>query len=296
MSFKNLRRIVCATVCAGVFAAIPAMSGCTIQTEHPEAKITISFNDVEYVLEYKMYRNMYPQTVLHFIELAENNFYDNTIIHDYESSYWYGGGYGYTEEYDQDFEDGAMDDYLTNTSKASEYYNDLFLGGKLTPSVYLDYIAGDYKQPLSTLIGEFSNNQHIIEKNALASSFGCLSMYYSDKSDTVKHVYLDKEGTDDELLGDYNYNSATSLFRIQVSSSTSEISSYCIFAVLKDTDVLDDLRSDISTYISDNSLSGKFTQNATVTLYDYDVKTETQDTYTLPYLPLIIKKVEITKY
>ena len=85
MKFKNFGRVLCAVALSGMALAAPMLSGCN--TDHPEAKITIEYDGVSYVLEYKMYRNMYPQTVLHFIELADNNFYDNTIIHNYQSTY-----------------------------------------------------------------------------------------------------------------------------------------------------------------------------------------------------------------
>ena len=97
MKFKKFARLICVAALAGAAVAVPLMSGCN--TDHPEARITIEYDSVTYVLNYKMYRNMYPQTVKHFIELADNGFYNNTIIHNYQSnsSNWYGGGYRYEE-------------------------------------------------------------------------------------------------------------------------------------------------------------------------------------------------------
>ena len=51
----------------------------------------------------------------HFIELAEAGFYDNTIIHDYTSNDWYGGGYVYNQEaYADAGSNNALDDYLND--------------------------------------------------------------------------------------------------------------------------------------------------------------------------------------
>ena len=140
MTFKKLGRIICATAISGLAIAAPLFSGCS--TSHPEAKITVDFSGETYVLEYKLYRSMYPQTVQHFIELADNDFYDNTIIHNYQTDKWYGGGYKYDDGeergYTASFEDGSesMLDYLESASKEYDY---AVLAdpdaGKITPSV-----------------------------------------------------------------------------------------------------------------------------------------------------------------
>lgn len=297
MSFKKFRRVACVVAAAAALAAAPALAGC--QTSHPEANITIEFNGTEYTLNYKMYRNMYPQTVLHFIELADNGFYDNTIIHDYESSYWYAGGYSYDgENYKNDFNENGLGEYVENNSKERAYYEDMFLGGKLTSSVYLDYLDGEFKNPLPTLIGEFRDAEHTIDKGALKSSYGCLRMYYTTK-DTKKEVYLDKYGTDDAVIGSYKNHSATSIFNIQVGSSTATDNDSCIFAVLQNVKVLDTLRDDISTYITTNGLSSKFTSDVSVFVDNYDMivdKMKTTSVYTFTAEPIKVKSVKITKY
>ncbi|MDE6076056.1 MAG: hypothetical protein K2G26_06435, partial [Clostridia bacterium] len=88
MAFKKIGRVICAVALSGMALAAPMLAACN--TDHPEAKITVEFEGISYVLQYKMYRNMYPQTVQHFIELADNGFYNDTIIHNYQASYWYG--------------------------------------------------------------------------------------------------------------------------------------------------------------------------------------------------------------
>lgn len=304
MTFKKLGRIACVVALSGMALAVPFMSGCN--TNHPEAKITIEFNGSSYVLEYKMYRNMYPQTVKHFIELADQKFYNNTIIHNYQTSYWYGGGYAYEESgeegdvegsYSAAYEQGANEirDYLDAVSK-EKAYETLAKAGKLTPSVYKNFINGEYSQPLDTLIGEFSNNQHKIKKGALRGSFGALRMYYSSKTDdkAKDRVYLDKTGSAAGVMGEYRYNSTTSLFSIQTSTSTSSDSSYCIFATLKNSDVLTKLRTAVRSKItSDNTTAVKLY----VDNYDDILDANTVEaTYTVTSTPIIVKSVVITKY
>lgn len=297
MKFKKFGRVACAAAVAGLAVAIPFIAGCN--TDHPEAKITIAYDGTEYVLEYKMYRNMYPQTVKHFIELADNNFYDNMIVHDYQTSYWYTGGYQYLEDsYADAYNNGKEDllDYMEAASK-EKAYAELAApdAGKITPSVYRDLIDGKYSSPLNTLIGEFTNNQHKIEKGELKNSFGALRMFYSAKSgESVdgQRVYMDKNGSPMGVQGEYKYNSATSLFSIQVGTSTSSSSSYCVFAMLKNTDVLTDLRKAISS-------NGMSTKEVTMYIDNYDEylgASNNQATYRFAEKALVIKSVDITKY
>lgn len=314
MSFKKLKRIIGAVALSGLCAAVPALSGCN--TDHPEAKITVSFDGVEYVLEYKLYRNMYPQTVQHFIELADNGFYDNTFVHNYTTSYWYAGGYDYVtdgsenaeveKDYSAAYKDGkeGFGEYLMNTASKEKAYAELAdpAAGKITPSVYKDLIDGKYSRPLTTLIGEFSNNQHKIDNGALKSSRGCLRMYYSSKSsiDSAKNVrvYLDKQGSDKGVMGDYNYNSATSMFSIQTSSTVSNDSSYCIFGVIKNLSTFDSLKDAVSAYRTKVG-STNFSRTVDVYVDNYDEyvgASVNEVSYVVTCEAIVIKSVKITKY
>lgn len=287
---------------AAVAVAVPMMSGCT--SDHPEAVVTIEFNGTTYELNYKMYRNMYPQTVQHFIELADAGFYDNTIIHNYATNYWYGGGYTYNDasysgDYASDYEagDGAMREYFEANSKERQYA-DLFAAGKLTPSVYRDYLDGEYRNALPTLIGE-TGETHVIENGALTGGYGALRMFYSDKDlETSDIVYLDKDGNDMPILAEYGQHSATSLFSIQVSTSTDADSDYCIFAQLTDTTPLSDLQSAITNYTSSHSSFTMSVSNVEIDLYDQIIgdRYTNYDTYTVTSVPIKIVSVKITKY
>lgn len=287
---------------AAVAVAVPMMSGCT--SSHPEALVTIEFNGTTYELRYKMYRNMYPQTVQHFIELADAGFYNNTIIHDYQSSYWYGGGYTYNDasysgDYASDYEEGegAMREYFGANSKEKQYY-DLFTAGKLTPSVYRDYLDGKYRDALPTVIGEVGET-HEIENGALKGAYGALRMFYSDKDlENSDVIYLDKDGNDMPVLAEYGQHSATSLFSIQVSSSTDADSKYCIFGQLIDTQPLSDLQSAITTYTSSHSNFTYSVSNVEIDLYDQIIgdRYTNYDSFTVTSEPIRIVSVKITKY
>lgn len=306
MKLKRLAHIACAALIAGTAYCVTFMAGCT--NAHPEAQITISFDEQDYVLNYKLYRNMYPQTVQHFIELAKNGFYDGTIVHNYQSNYLYGGGYNYEVEgdltYEQAYKAGkegdseTMLDYYEAASKEKEYATLADpANGKITPSVYTTINNGEYVDPLDTLIGEFSSNQHKIDNGALKQTYGCLTMYYTAKSsDAVKNkrVYLNKSGSAFGVQGDYTYNSATSLFRIYTSNpqTPSSLSAYCIFGTLMNTDALDSLKS---------AISAKSITTKSVKIYvDNEDRflgaNSNEATYSMASTPIVIKTVKVTKY
>ncbi len=296
---KFFKRVVVGVAALAVLCSVPLMSSC--ETSHPEAEITISYNGEEYVLKYKLYRNMYPQTVRHFIELADAGFYDNTIIHDYSGSYMYGGGYSYSgsddtqyeSNYETDYEEGqeAMREYFENTSKEAQYY-ELFTNGAFTYSVYRDYINGEYVDPLPTVIGEVGET-HVILHGALSGGFGALRMYYSDKElDVGDEVYLDKDNNEDgTLLASYLEHSATSIFSIQTTTSGGT-EDYCIFGELIDTDPLTELYEEIS---EDDTLS---VSNVEIDLYDEIISDRytNKTSYTVTSIPIIVTSVRITKY
>lgn len=301
MRFKRLGRAIAICVLAGVASVCSTgvFAGC--KDGHAEAEITIEYDGVTYVLEYTMYPNMYPQTVQHFIELADNGFYNNTIIHDCQTSNWYGGGYSYVAgdedgSYATAYENGkgGLLEYLKASYKAGRTgaYADLFNSGKLTPTVYRDIREGRYVDPYSTLIGEFTSNQHKIENGALKNSYGALKFYYTSISDDEgkkKHVYLDKEGSAFGVQGEYRYNSATSLFSIQTGTSTSSDSTHCIFATLDNTDTLRSLKTAVA----------KTSDYEDVDVYVYDEllgSNKVQANYRLRRKPIIVRSVSITKY
>ncbi len=313
--------ILCVLSLAFIVSASIFAAACTIETKHPEVKITVTFNGEDYDMKFKLYRNMYPQTVRHFIELASSGFYDGTIIHDYVASdSWIGGGYSYngvdeegnalSETYEEAIANDRMADYLDNND-LEEKYNALYESGALTASVYsnrdeIKYNAKtDSADALRSVMGEFSNNiGQEIENGALSASYGTLKMFYYPM-DTMQHVFVtpNKKQVIEAL---YRYNSATSLFMIQTSStSTYSASYYATFGKIKDTDDLDDLLDDIDDYIDDQSYAEgiEFTvETDTVEVNNADSFNKEdsdngiQTTFTVTRAPLVIKTIKVTKY
>lgn len=322
MSFKRLRRAIFGVAAAAAVCASAALAGCTIETSHPRAEITVEFNGTQYTMEYTLYRNMFPQTVRHFIELAEAGFYDGTIIHDYADHDWFTGGYKYDDKaYADAYANNAMDDYFNDDAYYLEDdYLNLFNDGGLTASVYDEEyfsfddgeLLPDESHALSTLYGEFEANGHTIENGQRNADFGSLKMYYNDKvmtnangDDTTNEVQVYvRSGKGEMLTRNYPYNSATSLFAIQVDTASSlAMTEYATFAYLsgdEDEDVLNDLLDAIDDYIDDtyNGDEDSFTTTVGVEVdrLEQVAQQATQDEFTATVMPIIIRSVKITRY
>lgn len=303
---KSIAAIISAAAITAAAFGVCALSGCKIKTDHPAAQITIQFAEKTYTLDYKLYRNMYPQTVQHFIELADNGFYNGIIIHDYNSGGdWFTGGYKY--------DDISYRAYSANADQMAEYYSTYSLEeaynalakSKLTPTVFADSYK---KEALNTLIGEFSKNQHSIDNGALSTDYGCLKMFYYEKSTTNKvyalHNIYDKHKTE-LAFADYKYNCATSLFTLQTGSSSSySTDEYCVFATIDDEQSLRNLVDDVREYFEDNygdNLSDYSVKvNAQVDVTESFSKDENdraiEKDFTATRMPIVIKSVKITKY
>lgn len=311
---KKIKCFLISLALAAVVALSAALSACTIKTKHPRARITIGFNGAAYEIEYTLYRNMYPQTVQHFIELADSGYYNGMIIHDYKSNDWFTGAYSYNADdsltYDAAYTNGTVREYLEKNDKEAAYYN-LFSAGALSASVYenLSYDANrneivSAEDALPTLIGEFSKNDHNIEKNPITAGYGVLKMYYYDKGDTNQKVAI-RNSFGQLLEHDYRYNCATSVFAIQTGSSSSYTeSNYCTFARLrndKNKNRLDSLVTAISDYIEDITDGTAFTSSVSTTVDNLDRFASAggqaiDATFTATRVPLVIKSVKITKY
>lgn len=311
---KTIKRVIFAVTAAAVVSVSAALSACTIKTKHPRAEISIEFQGVTYDIEYTLYRNMYPATVQHFIELADAGFYDNTVIHDYKSNDWFTGAYTYkgeyTTNYEQAYADGAMQEYFEEHSNEEQYYA---LASSLTPTVYKN-LSYDGKgnqtvnvaDALPTLIGEFSANDHTIDKGALSAGYGVLKMFYYSKGDTNQKVAI-KNSFGELMEHDYKYNCATSVFGIQTGTTSSySATSYCIFGQLRNDsnkEKLQNLQEAISDYITDNlgGSSSKFTTSVTMEVDNLDTFAEEGGqgisvTFAATAQPIVVKSVKITKY
>ena len=67
---KIFKKVLCATLATATLAGgAIAFGGCT--TNRPEVEMQISFNGKTYTLEYQLFRKLAPNTVEHFLVLAE---------------------------------------------------------------------------------------------------------------------------------------------------------------------------------------------------------------------------------
>jgi cyclophilin family peptidyl-prolyl cis-trans isomerase len=266
------------------------LGSCT--TSHPEVEMQIAFNGKTYTLEYTLYRKFAPNTVTHFLQLAENGYYDGLCVHDYADNKLYTGGYTYDEG---KAEDGGLvyKSYYDEVKKIENYEH----------SVWADT---EKQVPTYTLYGEFSANNVKVQNGAfLKQEFGSLTMYYSDKTageDSVIVEKIDGTGTDTK---EYRYNSATSLFYINLNESALTSSEFCTFALLQEDSkaALLALQEAIDEYIEDNygeDDNGSFTVSHTMITGEGDKllgdAAEKSVVYNVPQSKIVIESIKMNKY
>lgn len=289
---KTMNKVICGLLAGvSVFGSAVMLGGCT--TNRPEVEMQIAFNGKTYTLEYTLYRKFAPNTVTHFLQLAENGYYDGLCVHDYSSDKLYTGGYSYDESKAED--GGLVYKSYYDVVKAYENYEH---------SVWADT---EKKVPTYTLYGEFSSNNVKVQNGGfLKQEFGSLTMFYTDKSsndDTVIVEKIDGSGTDSK---EYRYNSATSLFYIQLGNSTSPNSKYATFAKLSEGSVeeLEELQDAIEAYIEATYASE--TTPETAFAPEVEVAVDEDDpfvsdaglvaTYSVPEEPIVINYVKVLKF
>lgn len=285
MANKTFKKVVSGAlaVCATV-ASLGLFTAC--ETNRPAVEMQIEFNDVTYYLNYTLYRKVAPNTVKHFIALAENGYYDNLCVHDYTSSKWYTGSYSY--------------DAATESLQYKAYYDVVKTYANFPVSVWTD---SNMQNPTYTLYGEFTDNDFVVQNGAKKETFGSLTMYYSQK-DTEGMVVVKRAGgadTDGNITASrlYKYNSATSQFYISLSSTSKSNAGYCTFATLDDETPLKDLQAAITAYIADTyaSETDDFTADVEMTIDGDDAFVEAEEkTFNCPNKPIIIKKVSVKRY
>ena len=268
------------------------------ETDHPEIKMTIEFNDKSYELTYKLYRNMYPKTVAHYLELIDMDFYDNTVIHDYSTSSsdgkgqgFYGGGYYMQEDNadrmaELDYEKATM----TNDSVTLKNI-----------SVWKDTAQNE---PLNTLYGEFSANGFKVANNGLTHKKGSLATHYNSVSDANGKKVAVKSNKLGVVEREYKYNSTTSLFFISSSSNSSLDANYCTFGYLADSkneDKFQELLDAIKDFSADKTEADSeysFTEEQDYDIEGNEYTGQTEVKYNVPKEEgrITIKKVEVLKY
>jgi len=290
---KRFKKIFSAAVVGALtLASALTLAGC--DTAHPTVKMVVEFQSVEYELNYKLYRNMYPATVQHFIELAENGYYNGMCVHNYDSSHLYSGAFKYNAS-DINNGKGGLEyvDYYTTVKGYDSFTQTVFDMADTT------YSAGTY-----TVYGEFSNNGFSVENNGLKHEYGSLAMYYNDISDICETKVATRLSSDTSKYAykDYKFNSATSEFYIFTGTSNSSANSkYCVFGEIEDETPLEDLITAISDFVTDQQKSNtdyEFTTNYEKVLVDENDAYAPRHyvSYDIPNEEITIKSVTVTGY
>ena len=276
-----------------VLAMSFAFVGC--ETKHPEISVKISFNEETYELEYKLYRNMYPQTVAHYLELIDMKYFDGTVIHDYRSDRMVGGAYYYDGE-------DVVDDLVAKDYDAATKDEN----GNVTLKNVSVWADESKTTAYNTLYGEFSKNAFEIENNGLANTLGAIGTYYYTPANTSQKVYIQRNGDKEMDTRPYCYNATTSMFYLYTGSSGTD-TAYCTFGVLngkKYEEKFQGLLDAIEAYTLDILNGGDeegtevFTTEETMTIEDgYWEESSYEDvSFSIPRAKIVIEQVKVLKY
>ena len=295
---KTLKKITSGILAlACVFGCAATLTAC--ETTHPEVEMKVEFNGETYTLEYKLYRELAPQTVKHFLWLADNGYYNDLCVHDYsESDYLrlYTGAYSVATS--EDDADGLVYKKYYETVKGYKNF------GEFPVSVWMEK---EKLNPTYTLKGEFEDNNFTVKSGDLDESFGSLTMYYygiSDHEDIAESdVYMIRADGKEPSKCDYKYNYTTSMFYISLATAAHDNKAYCTFATLEEDSksTLEDFKTALTEYIEANyngEASG-FTESESVTICEDDPYLGSQsirETFSVPKTPIIIKSVKVTKF
>ena len=287
--FKNMKKFLsCALAACSIVACAGTLTAC--ETNKPEVEMKIEFNGETYTLEYQMNRKVTPNTVKHFLWLVDGGYYNNTIIHDYDAGAlkMYGGLYDYVEK--------SEGDYYT-LDKSYKAFCEKY-ASSFPASVFTDKGT----TPTYTLYGEFSENNFVVKNGALKEGLGSLAMYYHEK-ETEERVYVKRVDGEGYSARAYEYNSATSMFYISLSTSQKTQKNYCVFATLTEDGLeeFEELKQAIADYIESecDSDADKFVTEKEFYIDqedDFVGNKDQQATFEVPNEPIIIKSVKVTKY
>lgn len=283
---KKILSLIMAVAATG--SCMGMMAGCSTTTKTPEIEIKIEYEGKTYKLGYTLYRAVAPSTVTHFMTLVENKYYDGVCVHDYDATAdkMYTGGYTHV--------DGGEDGGLVYKN----YYEIVKAYKNFTHTVWTDL---NKTEALYNLRGEFSSNGFYVgdENNsgAIKEAFGSLSMFYTAKAcdDEVAVFNKSANGGKGKMQKDpYEYNSATSLFAINLSDGGSINPDYCTFATLKEESV--SVLEKLVELIEDED---DFTTEYTLPIDRDDrfmKEYNSEATYSIPETPIVIQEVKVTKY
>lgn len=281
-----------------VLTASLAFVGC--ETKRPEISMKITFNGETYELEYVLYRNMYPQTVAHYLELIDMGYYDGTVIHDYQSSRMVGGGYYYESANADEETDLKTKEYDAATKDEN---------GNVTLDNVSVWADADKAEAYNTLYGEFAKNGFTVENNGLTNQLGALGTYYYTPvwtSSDSPRVYVQLNSSNEMDTRYYCYNSTRSLFYMYTGSSGTE-TQYCTFGLLKDSgdeETFQNLLDAIEEYTLETLNGGDeegtevFTTEVPRTIEDeyWDESSYEDVTFNVPRAKIVIEEVRVLKY
>ena len=292
---KKLHRILSIASAAVLSAAAVAMFTACDSAE-PEIVITYNFLGEDYEVEYTLSRKGAPQTVQHFIELADAGYYDGTCIHHYvDDAFLYGGAYVWDEE--------------TESIVEKDYYSEV-KNLNLTQTVYTLGENGKRGDPLYTVRGEFEANGVEGNTKTLSHTQGALAMFYTGKGNSSVRVGSIRSDGGDYQEGDYyKYNCATSMFYTFTGAGTrTELDKYyTVFGRTSNFSQMQDLLDAIRDYIDTLGSADAFVDSGRYYINEhdpYDAVTGSttfsgeniSSTYDVPVEPIIVKSVEVTKY
>lgn len=291
MMSKILKKSLCG-VLAVAATVVSAATFTACETSTPEVEIQIEFNNETYTLDYTLYRELAPSTVAHFLALADNGYYDGLCVHDFDDNKLFTGGYSYS--------DGAENGGLVYKDYYAVVKSETFKDFPHT--VWAD---SDKEDPLYTLYGEFDKNSFGVKNGSLLKeTYGSLTMYYTEK-DVDQEVLVQRADGNGEDWKRYEYNSATSLFYISLTTSDKMNNAYCTFATLDEDSVetLEALEDAIQDYIKANYGSDG-TQDDFVTEVEVAVdrndpyvgEKDNEEDYEVPNEEIRIKKVTVNKF
>lgn len=280
----KLAKALSVILAAALLAGCLAFAACT--GSHPEIEMRITFNGEEYNLTYRLYRNYYRQTVDHYMELIEADFFDGTVISDYQTDRMIGGGY----RYEGDGDELIALDYEGATTDAE---------GNVTLKNITVWEDAERTAPTNRLHGEIAGNGFSVEDGGLTNTFGALGTYTyvsSKAKDTFTYKY---SGIDGYGESEYYKNSFTSLFYIYTSTSSASAGTYCVFGELADDasdEALEALMDAIDAYVEDKELDTFYETEEDVPLNDKYLDEGEYVDLNVPVAKIVIEEVRVTKY
>ncbi len=197
--------------------AVLLFVGCSSNT--PRFIVSISFNNKNYELTYRMNRKYYPQTTNHYLAMIESGFYNDTIIHDFQTA-------------NNKMIAGAF-------SNEDAVRNNTFKDLPNTPiSVWAD---ANRKTPINNVVyGETLRNGFEIRNGGFSNEKGAIGTYTyiygqdgieSDSAFTTR-VYAKASHKKKEVRQvEYLHNTVTSMFYFSTTDTALD-NNYCVFAIL----------------------------------------------------------------